>query len=111
MSSSFAFGRVREEAGRLEDRDRVVVLVKDRERRRDAPLLAEIAIPPERHIPRDDRSGVVHDRPVDRDLALEDRAFQACRGLLGVDRLEAADDAEASLGVRGRTGLHAAIVA
>ena len=103
-------GRVGEEAGRLDDGDRVVVLVEDLERRVDAPLLA-VAVPTERRVPRDDRAGVVHDRPVDRHLALEDGALEARRGLVGVERLEAADDAEAALGVRGRAGLHAAIVA
>ena len=85
--------RMRQEAGGLEDRDRVVVLVEHLQRRRDAALDAAVAVPLQVRAGRDERAGIVHDGAVHRDLALEDRALQPGSRKIGIAGPERRDDA------------------
>ena len=69
-------GRMREEARRLEDRDRVVVLVQHLQRRRHAALDAAVAVPREGGAGGHERARIVHDGAVYGDLALQDCPLQ-----------------------------------
>ena len=91
-------GRVRQERGRLDDGDGVVVLVEHRETRLDAAADLSASVPDRARVVGHERTGVVDDLARDRDLSLENRPLQPRRRDVGVELLETADDPEGAHG-------------